>query len=351
MTLFVRFLVLLALWMPVFAESLDPGKLIERGVLLHDQKRYAEAIASYREALRQEPTNPTALYELAFSLSATGDFDQCVQTAKRARKAAKRIVAGLFALEGNCLDSRGSSKQAAKVYRRGLAAFPDDPDLAYNFGVSEFELGQYRHARQLAKVSIQARPNHPSSHLLIAKAYAAENYRVPALYAALRFLSLEPAGPRAEEAAALARANLNHGVSRGADAKIEVLVDPNADKDEGDFNSESILLSLLAAGRLSGGGEQKAECEQLVVQLGIFLAMLEGADEEKSEPKGRTVFARATYLPFLTTVQREGVADAFGYRVFAALHPAESLAWTSDHRTEVDRLEQVLLRINGGDAP
>lgn len=340
-----RVVLLLALASPALADTADFKQMITRGIALHDQGRYEEAIAIYRDVLRQDPENETAMYELTYSLLASRAFEECATLAEKALKTSKTRRALFYTVAGNCLDSAGSGDKAVEIYKRGLSEFPTEPGLAFNLGVTQYRLERFKEAQQLAKISIRARPNHASSHFLLAQAYAAGGYNVPALLAALRFLSLEPSGQRAAEAAALARDAFNHGVVKKSDKNVSVFIESQAPKDEGDFSSVSMTLSLLAAVRFTEAGAKKSDIESLAEQVTGLMEFLGEKDVES------TSFVKATYVPFLTAVHRAGVAVPFTYFVFSSLKLKGTVEWTDTHKEDMEKLKGVLQQFNGAKTP
>lgn len=338
---------LLLLLLPVAAEAADVKDLIRQGTVLHDQGHYTEAIALYRDALRQDPGNEEAMYELAFSLSASGDLAGCSGSAEAALKAAKKLRAPLYALQAACLDDAGEAAKAVEVYTRGSAEFPTDPGLAFNFAVTQLRLGRAAEAKDLAKTAIAGRPNHASAHFLLAKAYAVAGYDIPALITALRFLAMEPVGDRAKEMATLARSLLAVGVKRDSETHVSVTVDAHAPVDEGDFSTEAMMLPLLAALRYTVEWEKRPESEQLAEEIRQLLGLL-AEDRSKPEP---TSFVKARFVPFLAAIDQAGLAVPFAYSALQTLDLAGGKEWVAAHQAEMDKLAALLERLNGAATP
>jgi len=342
-----RTALLVLLLVPAAVAAADVRELINKGTVLHDQGRYQEAIAVYREILRQDPENEMALYELTFSLFSAGATEECIKTADQGLKSGRQFRAQFYTMQANCLDTAGATAKAVDVYQRGLSEFPEDPGLAFNLAVTQFRLGRVTEAKDLFKVAIAGRPNHASAHFLLAKVYSAAGYNVPALFAALRFVAFEPVGERAKEAADLARKLLGLGVTRDSDKAVTITIDSHAPTDEGDFSLETMMLSMLGAARFTEEGKKKSESEQLAEQINGLLAFL---DEGVTKP-GPTSFVKARYAPFLTAVYRAGLARPFAYHAFQSLGLEGGNEWTDTHKEEMERLKALLQRLNDSAAP
>ncbi len=339
MTRAVRTIFLLLLFTPALGAAVDFQAMIAKGTALHDQGRYEEAIAIYREVLRQDPENGVALYELDLSLLNSGAFEECVKVGESGLKLAPSFRPRFYLNEGNCLDRAGKAEEAVKVYSRGLAEFPADSPLAFNCAVTQFHLHRLKEARDLLKISLAGRPGHASSHLLLAQVYEAGGYRVPALLAALRFLSLEPASERSEVGARLAREALDRGVTRDPETKaVKVTIDTGAPKDEGDFSALAMQLAIVSGGRFAGDGAKRSEIEQLAGQVGALLSLL-----DRAPASARSLsFAEATYIPFLVSIRRANLAVPFAYLAFSSLGLPGTVEWTDHHPQEAKRLLEFL---------
>jgi tetratricopeptide (TPR) repeat protein len=309
-------------------------EMISKAVALHDAKRYEEAVALYRDVLLLEPANETAAYELVFSLFAGGRLEECAASAETALTWGKRYRPELFSQQASCFDDLGKVDEALRVCGIGLAEFPRDSNLAFNCALARLRRRELPAARELLKTSLAGRPLHASSHFYLAYSLAEDGYQVPALLAALRYLSLEPQGVRAKQAAASARHLLDAGVTRTSPTNIEIALDTEAPKDEGDFSVESTMLAVLSAARLDEKAAKQPASRQVADQIGTFLSFL---SERSAEGRARS-FASETYVPFLVAIERAKLSEAFGYFVFGSLELDGAAEWTTRHRDEMTRL-------------
>ena len=211
----VRTIFLLLLLTPTLAAAVDFRERIAKGTALHDQGRYEEAIAIYREVLRQDPGNGPALYELLdLSLAKSGAFEECVKVGEQGLKLAPVFRLPFYLTEGNCLDKAGKAEDAVQVYTRGLAEFPTDSPLAFNCAITQFHLHRLKQARDLLKISLAGR----AAMLRRISCWPRSTTRVDTRYplcsppCAFSPWSRRASGPRWEPAW---RARLSTGASRG----------------------------------------------------------------------------------------------------------------------------------------
>src|SRR5215217_2347965 len=109
-------------------QSLDPPKLtptppteketalIKQGVALHDRGDYDGAIKKYEEALKDNPTNVSALYEMAYSYQLKNDLRKSLEVAYKGAQYKSDTLPLLYVVIGNDLDMLHESKKAIEVY-------------------------------------------------------------------------------------------------------------------------------------------------------------------------------------------------------------------------------------------
>jgi Tfp pilus assembly protein PilF len=330
-----------------FAEDLEA--MVARGIDLHDEGKYDEAIAIYREVLRQDPKNDHALYEMAFSFSTSKNLGECVRTAEMGVRTARHYRPEFFNLQGICLDYSGDPTAAVKTFNRGLKEFRRHPELSFSLAITEMKMGDLERARDHLKTSIEGRPRHASSHYHLSQVYAESGYDIPALLAALRFLSIEPHGGRAARAAGHVRDQIGLGISIGPDNSVNLAIDANAigrmaRKDEGDFTRIPLLLGVASAVQHMKRGPGQTEIDRLAGQLEAFLSVL-----NDYAPWGKArAFANRTYVPFLASIAKAELSVPFAYRALGSLELPGCADWISAHADEMKRLEAFLERDGSG---
>lgn len=314
----------------------DAKALIAEGVRLHDAGKYDEAIEKYRAALAVEPGNLEAIYEIGFAYFASGDYQRCLDELEPFLERSGRYKPLYYASLGNCSDMAGKPKKAMRWYEKGLGEFPNDAVLAFNAGVTQMKLEEWGEARRLLKLAISSNPLHRSAHLNLSLAFAAGGYRIPAILALLRFLSLETEGPRAEEAAGRLLALLGAGVTKTGESEYTIQFDADLPKDEGDYAAAELVRSLGGAVVETIEWDGKAEGDKIFYRLDSLLASI---DEDKG---GKKDFARETYLPFVHELREAGLFEAFAYRFLAPVGPPDMKEWLDRNPTKLALLDGFL---------
>lgn len=284
--------------------------LIREGVSLHDRGDFDGAIRKYEEVLAENPSDALALYEMGYAYSSKKDYKKALEIAYRGAQYKSEQLRSFYLLIGNNLDMLGDTAESIEVYRQGLKLFPGEPLLHFNLAIAYKNAGKLDEARRSAKAALVANPQHPSSHIVLASLFYKGGYKTPALLAAARFLTLESDTARAGVALGMLRELLTGGARQGKDSNtIQVFVEMNPKKDEGDFSAMEAVLALTAGFALSEKEQKKTEAERVVSQLDRFVSIL----AEQSEGKKEDSFTHRFYVPYFVELKQKGHTEAFAY--------------------------------------
>src|SRR5215471_6370194 len=94
--------------------------IIREGVAFHDQGDFDRAIRKYQEVLAEAPGDTGALYEMAFSLFARGDYQKSLETALTGAQYDSPQLPHFYVLIGNNYDQLKQPEKAVKAYQAGI---------------------------------------------------------------------------------------------------------------------------------------------------------------------------------------------------------------------------------------
>lgn len=309
--------------MPLIAAESD--QRIEKGTALHDAGKYDEAIAIYKSVLADDPSNALAIYELAFTYQAKQDFANCRALLEPRIDQPSRFQVSLYNVLGNCLDGANESDKAIATYRAGLKLAPDDGQLLFNLGLALFTRGLNNEAREVVKHEVRLRPAHGSGHLLLAKIFAMQDFRGPAVAEFLRFLALEPDGVRSKPAAEALLVLLNHGVVEKGSKHIDITIDSDSPTGEGDYSVFETTMQIVAGQRINKENAEKSEFERTRLQVASTITVL-------LELPASNDHTGNVNLPFFAKLAEEKLVDALAGLVLSSLHLEGFDEWLKANR-------------------
>ncbi len=304
--------------------------LIQEAIALHDRADYEGAIRTYEQILKENPDNVYALYELAYSYSAAKNFKKSLEIALKGAQYQSEYLSMYYALIGNNFDELGEPEKAEKVFQLGVKRFPKDTGIYFNLAITQFNQNKIDEARHNFEKALTLNPNHISSHYALCQAFKEGGYRIPALLAISRFLVLEPQGDRAGIGLDLTYELIHSGVEKNANAN-QILLDPSAKTDEGDFSALNLALSASALTCGEGEGSKRNSIQQMICQFdNLFSLFLE------MKTKDQTGFACTYYVPYFVEMKQKNYIDVFCYYISQNQNTPEIEKWLQENKTRVN---------------
>lgn len=330
------FIAILLLVLPAFAQSIKkPTKdatpptteqedTIREGIAFHDDKQYDEAIKRYKSVLEENPHCVVAMYELALSYYDKKDLDNGLAYALKASDYRSDLLPRVYMMIANIVDDMGEPEKALQIYEQAIKQRPDLSILRFNYAITNFRLGNKKEGRTQVKKAVELDYAYSSPHYLLAVHFSDSGYKIPAVLAALRFLSLEGNTDRAQSIARTVAQTLDSGATRNKETgNINIFINTDTPKDEGDFTTAEMMLSMTSALRLGGEKEDKDKSreEKFVDALDMLLSNI-GEDKEN-----RKTFCGKNYFPYLKDLKAKGYSKVLGYLVLAQIGSGDALDW------------------------
>ncbi len=299
------------------------GLLIEKGIELHNAKKFDEAIVLYKRVIEECPDCVLAIYETGLSYYGKKQYAEALQYLEEASKYKSVYLSDIYRIMGSVADDQGKREKAIEIYGRALKLAPDNYVLHYDIGVTYARLNKFDDAKKSFKKSIELAPGYVSPHYLLAEVFTATKYRIPALLASVRVLSLETDTARSK------RANdIFMSIFQGNSKKDEktgnttIFLNMDGPTDEGDFGVIETMLSLSGAVADTKEEKKKSEEERFVSSLRSFFAM---ATETKMDAN----FVKTNYIGFVDAMQKKGYVEPFAYLILRQNGNKKADAWIS----------------------
>lgn len=309
--------------------------VIQEGIRLHDLKQFDAAIAKYQQVLAENPDATFAIYELALSYYTKGEGEKAIETAVRGSKYKSQELPLFYGIIANVIDDVGKPKEAIKIYRDAESILKGDKELTahlssiyYNLGVTYTRQKMYPEAREELKKAVAHNYAYASPHYLLGEVYMGTKYRVPALLAAARLVSLEFNTPRTERSASIIRDVLKPAEKDEKTGSINIFLDMNAPKDEGDFGMYELFLGTLT----TVDGEKNKDKSPEEIFAGAVDTLIGLLEEDK---KLRSSFVGKNYVPFAAEMKRQGHTKAFAYIVLYKSGNQAAMKWLTENTSSM----------------
>lgn len=310
------------------------SQIINEGIRLSSEKKYEEAIKKYEEVLKENPDNAAAIFEAASAYAAQGDKAKALELAMKGAQYKSKMLARFYLTIANLWDEQGNLTGATELYQDTIKLSEKDgayaaslPSAYFGLGVALAKQKQFEKSRQMLKRSVELDFNLSGASYYLAEVYLGTKYKVPALLAASRLLSLETNTPRAKRAAVIILNILRSAKKDETTGSVNILLDLNAAKDEGDFGMYELFLGI--SGVKDEKDKNKTDQESFAESFDSLIGILE---DDKNLKK---VFVGKTYIPFLAETKKKGYSKTLAYLVLQQSGDKEAEKWFSENKEKL----------------
>jgi len=319
----------------VIAQDKDSvSDLIKQGVQLNDQGKYAEAIDKYNEALKIDPENAQANYELAFSMVSSGKGNDGIPYVEKAIKASNslQLKAACYDMLGSIYDNDHQTAKAIEAYKNGIQVNPKYQRLYYNLGLTYFRNKQFAEAEANAIEAIKLDPKHGSSLRMYALVTFHQNKRINALMGFCSFLLPNPQSPQAAEAFGNIQHILQGGVLKDGSGRNTIII-----SSKGNQENEAMNLAISMS-VLSGQNKKLTGMSLLEYELKSIFTIA-GESAEKNTDK--TFFAKF-FVDYFYKLAKSDNMPAFTRLVSLSANKEVNGKWMSENDQLVKQLNNWL---------
>jgi len=318
-----------------FGQQPDAAAFVKEGITLHDEGKYAEAIEKYKQALKLDPNNENAAYELAFSLYSSKNGKDAIPYLEKLAKSPSKMSAGACDLLGSIYDDDHKPDKAIAYYKKGLAADNTYQRLHYNLGIAYLRQNKYSEAEAYAVNALKLDPNHAGSHWLYAMINFNQNKKGPALIAFCNFLLLEPQTPRAQEAYPYLDKIFNAGITPGSGkTSYNLTLDANSLNKTGTGSIEmSLPLAQLADIELAN-----KNIGTPVERLSNKLTSIFKIVGELKNNSANNAFFWTFYAPYFDSLSHSNNMPAFTRIISLTAYKDENTKWLQEHENAITEL-------------
>ncbi len=312
---------------------------IRQGVALHEHAQYEAAIKLYDEVIAADDKNVLAYYEKSYSLLMLRKYDESIRLSKSIIESfpGDDNIPNAYINWGTALDYQGKTKDALKVYSKGLKAFPGNYLLHFNKAISYNSRGDKQEAIEELQLALKSNPLHPSSHHVLGIFTAGSN-KIAAMLSNLAYLAIQP---QATERANYNRERVERIIGLSAEKKDDKNITislslPDKKKKENDFSSLELIIGLTAASNHTKEHENETAIERMQRNLEMVFS---GLSAGQKDGKG---FYWEFYAPFFASLEKEGFRETFVHIMYTSSGAVLNELWLHDNKVKVEAFKKWL---------
>jgi tetratricopeptide (TPR) repeat protein len=314
------------------AQTNDAQMLVKQGIQLHDQGKYPEAIDKYQQALKLEPHNMQAEFELAFSMYSSGKGNDAIPHLEKIIKDPTDVALAAQASDilGSIYDDTQQTDKAIDAYQQGIKLNPKYQRLRYNLSLALLRQSKVTEAAASAIEAIKLDPRHASSQQVYAIALQNQGKDVYALMAYCSFLMLEPQTKRSVTDNQQIQNIIASKYKITGDKSVSVFVKDEKDQDAFTLGT---ALSLSAAASL-----EKKNLSQFDILQDELSTVFKVAGELSAKKKDKDFFW-TFYVDYFYKLAQSNNMPAFTRLITLAANQQDNLQWFKDNPDKLKALD------------
>lgn len=176
-------------------------QLIKQGVALHDQGKYMEAISTYQQALKANPSSMSAVYEMSLSYLKMEDYTNAIKHSTQVINVGfKPLLVDAYVVKGTALAAQNKLNEAIDLFNEAIRTCGSEYLLHYNLGLCYYNNKNTNMALLSLRKAIELDNTHAGAFLLYAYSLNDAHLWIQSFYSFHFFLLLEPNTKRSNEA-------------------------------------------------------------------------------------------------------------------------------------------------------
>jgi antitoxin component YwqK of YwqJK toxin-antitoxin module/Tfp pilus assembly protein PilF len=304
-----------------FSQEVDSRKIIEKGVELHDNKQYDEAIAEFKKVSRNDTNYVLAAVELANTYITLGKDSLGLILCNSLLDQPSQFRPTVLTVKANFLDNLKRSDEAMKVYEEGSKLYPLNYSFYYEAGVVKLRQNKYKEAQDWFIKSVKVNPYHGNTHFQLGYMALLQGKLIPAMLAWQYYLTIDNSSSRARSVIStmekLAKNEYDYG---------DIVNVPEFEGQD-DFSE----LETLVKSKVALGSKYKSQTKldfNVLKQIQLILEKLEYNKDDKG-------FYMQFYAPFFIELYKNKYFEPYSYYILSGLENKEVDGWISKNSTKV----------------
>ena len=236
------------------------------------------------------------------------NYDEAAEYSRKVIELDGKQQQGAYLMLGSALNMSGKLQDAITVYLQGLKKFPSLHQLHYNLALAYYDIGNLNRAEEALQRSLQMRPGHVNSHVLLGKLYQARGDVFKAVLCFTYVLYLDSELHNAAEIEQLVQTN------------VAVMMNNSTDSlSIGRFQGDSLFAHTYQ--ELNVRKSSLQENSNFSQALCAFFGSMRSLSE-KGHPLWSDLYAHTFY-----GMQSSGHCEAFAYSILSMNPNNETDSW------------------------
>ena len=324
----ILFILIVLLCTSVASAQSEIEILVRDGISFHRTGNYEGAIEAYKKALKIDDKSPLANYELALTYMTTGEYNKAIKHSDIVIEQNGKYLIQAFTTKGSSLSSLNKTDEAIKVFIEAIDLFGDNHLIYYNLGFVYFKTEEFNNAEIALTNAIITKPNHASSHLLLAYTMHEKKQKVQSNLSLHYFLLLEPKSDRAKLAFQLLEKNLTGNVEKTNENTININILQSSIESE--FGAAEMMIAMLEASNSLDENMGKSEEELFIENTTSFFKVL---GELKKEDNSGLWWN--FYVPFFYEIANSEYIETYCHYISVG-SKEKSAGWINENPHKLD---------------
>jgi antitoxin component YwqK of YwqJK toxin-antitoxin module len=150
-------------------ELVNSGDILKKGIKLHDDNKYKDALALYTQVPKSDTNYNTVLYEMAVTAYADSSFETARNYAIEGLKLFPYQDSKFYAVLANTMDELGKPYEAIAVYDTILSKYPNQYSAWFNKGIVYYKQKKYKDATLCFQRTVLINSYYASAHYFLGK--------------------------------------------------------------------------------------------------------------------------------------------------------------------------------------
>lgn len=312
------------------APLINSGELLEKGYKLHDDGKYKEAIALYKQINRSDTNYSKALYELAYSSYADSAFEAAKDYARLGLKLFPTQASQWYLQIANAEDELKNHDSAIAYYDKVIAINKNSYINYFNKGVAYYGNKNYEQAKKSLQQCLLIYPYYSSAHYFLGVIAYEEGYPVQSMLSFITALSATPQNKYLGK-------TIDYLVSI-ANTDDRLLANVSKAKKQKNDNFELVQEILMSKIALDNKYKlQTSLSDNIIRQLQVVMEKI----EYNSNDDG---FWNQFYVPVYKSIFDAKLFEPFSYQVFGGLNSKQVQSYLKKNNKKIDEVIAVVVK-------